>query len=1046
MKKRKNTFLACLLLSLISLFVFFGACDPSGGGNAPSVETQKSIAIKEESVEMILGETYQLDVSVVGVNESALSWTSDEKIVVVSNGKLVATGVGSTSVTVQGEGYQDTCVVNVSLGEITPVLQFENTSTDVVLLENQTFEIYTYVNFNNEKYTDHSLTVECDESKFSYELQENVIVLTTKAKTDASELVIKASWNGSNADAMPTLTKSFIITVKEEVYFVVNGGGINDITLYSNAELGGNTYQTQEDFLVEVYKNTSKVENATVEVSVADENVAVYADGKVSAVGKGETVLTVKYSDGVSVYENQLSVKVLFPTATRTNDTFRRYSISDNKFELDDLGLSLENAYAVEINGVKLDVTDGEMPAMTLVNATAGVQSFQHNEKYVLQLSVDGLSKPITLNQSNNGKDFDAVKMSLHMNSGYIYELTNVHVYSRIINDEQDFAEIFGNAGKLEGYYVLGDHIDASAVTLTGAKRKATDQFTGLFDGMGYTVSNLDLSTTTADKGSLFGALLTNAAVRNVAFINVKANGASVIAATAAYNKSNFGGYPAPMISNVYVQVSSDTNDFYGIVGGGPNYAGGHVTMKNVIVEYAGTITGDDTTKAKGAFVGYKTDYLTEASMVCSDCYLISAEYITTLNNTEVYPDTDIARYDTVEAMKAANNDYSSFNYCWTVVGGGIPVWTKMQGVTIVTVDTVDRAYSIADGTLDLSGLNFSQADITAVEINGVKLDVANGVFPAMTLVHTTPGASNFQHNEAYTLELTISGIDTPITLTRSATDKDFSAITLKVYTELNDYTLKNVHVYNKVLKNADDLTALFGSDGALSGYYVLGGHIDASSATLTGAKRANQWFTGIFDGKGYTISNLDVSSNAKVGSLFGLLYLNGAIKNVAFTNVKANGSSVIAANAQYGKSDFGGYPAPMISNVYVQVSSDTNDFYGIVGGGPRTNVGHAIMKNVIVEYAGTITGDDTTTAKGAFVGYKTEELTATAMVCSDCYLISTEYITTLNNAEVYPDTDIARYDTVEAMKAANNDYSSFNDCWTVVGGGIPVWKNLPAI
>ena len=1041
MKKRRNSFLACLLLSVIALFTFFVGCD------APADEVEKTIVIKEERVELMLGDSYRLDVTAIGIDESVLTWSSgNEEVVSVENGTITAIGIGSASVTVKGDGYQDFCTVEVILGSVTPVLQFENTDTNVTLVEDQTFEIITYINFNNEKYTDHTLTVACDGDKFDYEIDGNVITVKTKTKTAASELVIEASWNGLNGDDMPTLTETFVITVKEDVYFVVNGGGINDITLYSNAELDGKTYQTEEDFLVEVYKNAAKVENASIEVSVADETVAVYADGKVTAVGKGETALTVKYDDGVSVYENRLSIKVLFPTAMRTNDTFRRYSISDNQFELDDLSLSLEDAYAVEINGVKLDVTDGEMPAMTLINATAGVTNFQHNEKYVLQLSVDGLSKPITLNQSNNGKDFDAVTMLLHMNSGYIYELTNVHVYSRIINDEQDFAEIFGNSGKLEGYYVLGDHIDASAVTLSGAKRKATDQFTGIFDGMGYTVGNLDLSTTTADKGSLFGGLLTNAAVRNVALINVTANGSSVIAATAAYNKSSFGGYPAPMISNVYVQVSSATNDFYGIVGSGPRSTAGHATMKNVIVEYAGTITGDDTTTAKGAFVGYKTDELTATAMTCSDCYLISTEYITTLKGEEVCP-VNIARYDTVETMKAANNDYSSFNYCWTVVGGGIPTWTKMQGVTIVTVDNVDRAYSIADGTLDLSGLNFSQTDITAVEINGVRLDVINGVFPAMTLVHTTPGASNFQHNEAYTLQLTISGIDTPITLSRSSSDKDFSAITLKVYTEINDYTLKNVHVYNKVLKNANDLTALFGSGGELSGYYVLGNHIDASTATLTGAKRANQWFTGIFDGKGYTINNLDISSStATVGSLFGLLYLNGAVKNVAFTNVTANGSSVIAANAQYGKSDLGGYPAPMISNVYVQISSETTDFYGIVGGGPRTDVGHAIMKNVIVEYAGTITGDDTTTAKGAFVGYKTEYLTAKAMICSDCYLLSTEKITTLNGEEVYPDTDIVRYDTADAMKEANNDYSTFNYCWTVTEDGIPVWANLPVV
>ncbi|MBQ3219189.1 MAG: hypothetical protein IJB32_01180, partial [Clostridia bacterium] len=610
-----------------------------------------------------------------------------------------------------------------------------------------------------------------------------------------------------------------------------------------------------------------------------------------------------------------------------------------------------------------------------------------------------------------------------------------------------------------------------STATLTGAKR-ANQMFTGIFDGMGYTISNLDISSATAKKGSLFGNLDSNAVVRNLGVINVKANGSAVIAAGAAYNKFDFGDYyPAPMISNVYVKVSEETTDFYGIVGSGPNASKGGARINNVIVEYAGIITGNDTTTAKGAFIGYdsylkydenlkeyKSVSLTEDSIVGKDCYLISSEYITTRNNAEVYTFTDIVRYENVTAMKAAGNDYSTFNYCWTVVGGEIPVWSKLGDASNIPVDNINRAYSTADGTLDLTGLNVKQSEITAVEINGTKLEMTNGVFPSMTLIHSTKGAENFEHNTDYTLQLTIRGIEEPITLTKSADGKYFDAIKFKIYTQDGSFILNNVHMYSDVINTATELEAFFAQQGKLSGYYALGGHIDASTITLTGAKRANQMFTGFFDGMGYTISNLDISTaTAKMGSLFGNLDSNAVVRNLGVINVKANGSAVIAASASYNGCDFGGFPAPMISNVYVKVSEETTDFYGIVGSGPKASKGGARINNVIVEYAGIITGNDTTTAKGAFIGYdsylkydenlkedKSMPLTEDSIVCKDCYLISSEYITTRNNAEVYTFTDIVRYENVTAMKAAGNNYSTFNYCWTVASGEVPVWANMP--
>lgn len=85
-----------------------------------------------------------------------------------------------------------------------------------------------------------------------------------------------------------------------------------------------------------------------------------------------------------------------------------------------------------------------------------------------------------------------------------------------------------------------------------------------------------------------------------------------------------------------------------------------------------------------------------------------------------------------------------------------------------------------------------------------------------------------------------------------------------------------------------------------LSAHYVLGNNIDMSDAwyepvgnDIDGA------FTGSFDGRGYTISNLDLDlEGTKYVGLFG--YLDGTVKNVNLTNVVASGYRYIGGIAGY--------------------------------------------------------------------------------------------------------------------------------------------------
>ena len=99
----------------------------------------------------------------------------------------------------------------------------------------------------------------------------------------------------------------------------------------------------------------------------------------------------------------------------------------------------------------------------------------------------------------------------------------------------------------------------------------------------------------------------------------------------------------------------------------------------------------------------------------------------------------------------------------------------------------------------------------------------------------------------------------------------------------------------DKLIQDKEDLKALAYKDEATSGaggvantsYYVLANDIDASGLVLDESKPAWQegiGFCGIFEGNGYTISNLNVP--AYNNGLFGAVGAGSKIQNVNFTNV----------------------------------------------------------------------------------------------------------------------------------------------------------------
>jgi len=147
-----------------------------------------------------------------------------------------------------------------------------------------------------------------------------------------------------------------------------------------------------------------------------------------------------------------------------------------------------------------------------------------------------------------------------------------------------------GTTATNTGDYALGTNIDDGNVNFTpiGNSQAQTNAFSGVFNGDGYTISNLTINQPGSNYVGLFGTINGGGAiVENLGLVNVTISGADSVGALMGENN---GG----TITNCYAT---------GAVTGSSYYVGGLVGLNNSNVEYSyatGTVTGNSSGSAGG--------------------------------------------------------------------------------------------------------------------------------------------------------------------------------------------------------------------------------------------------------------------------------------------------------------------------------------------------------------------------------------------------------------------------------------------------------------
>ncbi|MBR2376056.1 MAG: hypothetical protein IKA88_07190, partial [Clostridia bacterium] len=360
------------------------------------------------------------------------------------------------------------------------------------------------------------------------------------------------------------------------------------------------------------------------------------------------------------------------------------------------------------------------------------------------------------------------------------------------------------------------------------------------------------------------------------------------------------------------------------------------------------------------------------------------------------------------------------------------------------------------------AGLTTLPTGITSASLNGVALTVADGQLPDVTMHYVKKFEEYGKTRETY-MEILVG---TTSIVSKKA---DQAPLTLVVKTATETIEFTNLFVCTDVIQVASDLERFEVRDLANAetqnndGYYVMTNNIDASALNFAHQRdiyNPSHRFVGAFDGRGYTISNLDVggvytggSNPVKPCGLFGNLY-GADILNVGFVNVSAEGGSVLgshnsnigtgfcttAGSLQYSESI---YPAKMsngyayastrIENVYIQVADSVTSLKGALS--PTMN-DYNFLQNVVVEW-------NPTNAAALSAGYGS--LVGVGTTWNDANKPKRENIVVLSSVQLNNDmatcSGVAAYANRATMESQNTaSLEGFVTYWTTTSNS-PVWK-----
>ena len=508
----------CLLaLLLVAAFAVVGCAKddetPGGNENTPALELSAS------SLTLDLYETGTITATVTNSDEQVtFSLDKEDVVTLTANGStatLTPKKAGEVTLTAKAGDLSQTAAVKVEDSGNRPGIVLANDSA--TLVGGQTYPLNVIAQYKG---------TELDGVQFSYESSDTAVVTVDDAGVltagayvkDANTATITVSGSYLGFNMVP---ETFEVTVTEDV--TINAP--ESVHLYTSDPLETGL-SLEEAIEISVYKDGNEVTEPQLTIASGDDTVAKYENGKIVAVGAGDTKVTVKYtSTSGEEYTVEIAVEV-----TKTALQFEEKTI--------DLDLSA-STNTLDLSTVGM----GQLPQGSLDSAKVTIGGTQ------VTASVSGTTLTFTSLQGVASRE-DA---EIVLETDKLTVSGTVNVAKAIIYSADEFFSKFINANNPgEGELVLlAANIDCTGRAVTTDRRNGDKYFAGIFDGRGYTVANLEVT----NQNGLLGSGELTGVLKNVAFVNALVQ-----------NDNMCGGYLASdghgmTLENVYWQGVSTVDD-----------------------------------------------------------------------------------------------------------------------------------------------------------------------------------------------------------------------------------------------------------------------------------------------------------------------------------------------------------------------------------------------------------------------------------------------------------------------------------------------------
>ncbi|TAJ78426.1 MAG: filamentous hemagglutinin N-terminal domain-containing protein, partial [Gallionellaceae bacterium] len=483
----------------------------------------------------------------------------------------------------------------------------------------------------------------------------------------------------------------------------------------------------------------------------------------------------------------------------------------------------------------------------------------------------------------------------------------------------------------LAGNYVLGANIDATTTNTWNVAAgfvpvgNAATNFTGTFDGLNHTISNLTINRPTVAQVGLFGNTAAGAVVQNVGLVGVNISGQGSVGSLVGANQGT--------VTSSYAtgSVTGSGNDVGGLIG----WNIGSVSKSNAAV----TTTG-------AAFVGGLIGTTVNASGVVSNSYATG-----NVTGTDI-----VGGLVGINWTSLINNSYATGNVTATNVtgfgrAGGLAGQNYLTG-SISTGYATGAVTGMAGQTGGLIGWNEGTSTVASSFWDATTSGKANGLGIGSNGGVTTP--LNGVAGVAGTPQAGVTGLTTAQFLTAASfTGFTFGTVggTANQWVIVDaDGTLNNAAAaagatrpmllseYSTTISNSHQLQLMATN---LAGSYTLGANVDATATngttTPTGVWGSAGFapignatnFTGTLNGVGHSVNNLYINRLINAQGLFGTVGATGAVSNVAMVGGSISGSGVVGPLVA---NNFGQVANSYSSGITVNSTTGTGYAGGLVG------------------------------------------------------------------------------------------------------------------